>query len=70
MCLPYQGSVSTKHRPHLVRVHQLAISDPGPDAAYSASVTVFATLKIGKAMLIEATPRLNNWKCLGAVSDG
>jgi len=38
----------------LVRVDQLAISDAGPDAAYSAPVTVFATLEIDEAMRIEA----------------
>ena len=42
------------HRPHLVRVDQFAISDAGPDVAYSASVTVFATLEIDKAMRIQA----------------
>jgi len=40
--------------PQLVRVDQLAISDAGPDAAYSAPVTVFATLEIDEAMRIEA----------------
>jgi len=45
---------SQRHRPHLVRVDQFAISDAGPDAAYSASVTVFATLEIDEAMRIQA----------------
>jgi len=64
-----------RHRPHLVRVDQFAISDACLDAAYSASVTVFATLEIEKAMHIGATrrrfgPRRNNWKFVGAVFDG
>jgi len=40
--------------PHWVKVDQLAISDADPDAAYSAPVTVFATLEIDEAMRIEA----------------
>jgi len=41
------------HRPHLVPVDQFTISDAGPDAAYSASVTVFVTLEIVEAMRMQ-----------------
>jgi len=33
------------HRPHLVRAHRNAISDAGPDWAYSASPIAFAVLE-------------------------